>query len=194
MTIKLYSSISFINYSFEYETETAIFKSEELETNNINGATYDINASLNYTVIFPNGLFDSSFNTIISVNSIKWKVNPIQTNAYENYDINPPVISLSLVDNVYKVISIDSKQILLSYPSNNIKTSLKDQPEWLSYNLDLNNYLIKKSDWEITITELNSKAIDTCQYWDKEQLTTIISTHLSSFTSISNISKEPSPK
>ena len=80
-------------------------------------------------MIFPNDLFDSSLNTIISLNSIIWKINPIQTSIHEDYEINPPFVSLFLVDKVYKVIPIDSKQILLSYPSNIIKTSLKEKPE-----------------------------------------------------------------
>ena len=128
------------------ETETAIFKSEKLEISNINGKTYVINSSLNYTVVFPNNLLDPLSYSAVFVNSIIWKVSPVLLYPYEEYGIASSVISLFLVDNHREVIPISSKTIILTHPSNIIDSSLKDDHGCLSYNFTFEEKNIKESE------------------------------------------------
>ena len=71
--------------------------------NNINGLTYVINGPLNYTVKFPNHLFDSTTHNITSIISIVWKVSPKHPDPNDDYDVASPFVSLFLVDNHQKV-------------------------------------------------------------------------------------------
>jgi len=162
-----------------------ILKRESLDISNINGVTYIINSSLNYTAIFPNDFLDSALYDKALINSIIWKVSPIEISSHDEYESVSSFVSLFITVNNQEVIPIDSKIILIQYPVPLYSPIIQESLEWRSYNLNLSHNSIKESNWESSFAPISP-----CVSWLKPLIVSIKTTHLSSFILISKIPEQ----
>jgi len=66
--------------------------------------------------MFPTNMVDSSVYEKVSINSIIWKVSPIELDEHEDKGFSLQFISIFLIDAYHDLIPINFKNIFISYP------------------------------------------------------------------------------
>jgi len=136
---------------------------------NINGAVYTINSWLNYTVEFPNAFLDFLLYEEVSVNSIVWKVSPIQLSVHDNLGVASPFVCVFLTDAYQEVIQTDCT----------------------SYNFNLKENNDFENNCDASFIGFNS--LTSCVNWEKEELI-IENNNICSFALTHSLPEKPLPK
>ena len=131
--------------------------------------------------MFPTNMVDSSVYEKVSINSIIWKVSPIELDEHEDKGFSLQFISIFLIDAYHDLIPINFKNIFISYPEVQKSIFNEESLGWNSYSLDFEEDTINISEWIIYASNINSGS--SCSNWEKLMMT-ILTNHLSSFASI----------